>query len=109
MKRKLAQILVVVLAAFALVVFACPSDRSEDGSPSSQIEMLQASRGEIPARPGKRRVDVDSPRFFATGSCLLNSSKRTTTPPTLSSLDFCVLRCWDLVNSKFGLRKPAGS
>jgi hypothetical protein len=92
MKRKLVQILVVVLAAFALVVFVCPGDRSEDGSPSSQLEMLQASRGEIPAHPDKRSLDVDSPRFFATGSCLLSSSKRTT-PPTLPSLDFCVLRC----------------
>jgi hypothetical protein len=94
MKRKFVQLVVVVLAAFAVFSFAYPDDLSDDDSSCSQIEMLHVSAVRIPSHRDQRGLAVDSPRLFAANqsTCSLSSSERTT-PPTLLSLAACVLRC----------------
>jgi hypothetical protein len=94
MRRNFAQILVVVLAVFALFAFVYPDDLCEDDSASSQSEMLKESSVKVPTHRDRQGIAVDSTRIFASNksTCSSSSSERTI-PPTLLSLAACVLRC----------------
>jgi hypothetical protein len=94
MKRKFAQLLVVVLAAFALFAFVYPDDLSENDSASSQSEMLKESSVKVPTHRDQQAVAVDSTRIFASKrSSRSSGSSERTTSPMLLSLAACVLRC----------------
>jgi hypothetical protein len=94
MKRKLARILVAVLASFALFAFVCPDGLSENDSPYSQSEMSKEFLVEIPTHLSQQSLAVDSQRLFASNKSKCSpSSSRKTTSPTVLSLAACVLRC----------------
>jgi hypothetical protein len=94
MKRKLARILVVVLASFALFAFVCPEGLSENDSPYSQGAMSREFSVEIPTHLSQQSLAVDSQRLHASNKCKCSpSSSRKTTSPTVLSLAACVLRC----------------
>jgi hypothetical protein len=94
MRRKLARILVVVLAGFALFAFVCPEGLSENDSPYSQGEMSREFSVEIPTHLSQQSLAVDSQRLLASNKSKCSpSSSRKTTSPTVLSLAACVLRC----------------
>jgi hypothetical protein len=94
MKRKLARILVAVLASFALFAFVFPDRVSESDSPYSQSEVSKEFSVKIPTHLNQQSLAVDSQRLFASNKskCSARSSGKTTSP-TMLSLAACVLRC----------------
>jgi hypothetical protein len=101
MRRNFAQMLVVVLAAFALFAFVYPDDLSENDSACSQSEMLKGSpvristhRDRQAAHRDQEALAVDSTRRVAPNKKTCSpSSSASATSPMLLSLAACVLRC----------------
>jgi hypothetical protein len=90
-KRKFIRVFVVVLAGFALFVFAYPDDLWDDAA-YTPTEMLRESSERLPAH--RDRQTVYSSLFAAsTKSTYSPSSERRTMSPTLVSLSTCVLLC----------------
>jgi hypothetical protein len=94
MKRKLARILVAILASFALFAFVFPGGLSENDSPYSQSEISKEFSVKISTHRNQPSLAVDSQRLFASNKSKCSaSSPGKTTSRTLVSLASCVLRC----------------
>jgi hypothetical protein len=93
MRKKFVQVLVVVLAAFAMLAFSYPDDDPSDDDFGSV--MLQESSVEIATHRDQQTFAADSSAslFVWNENTPSPSSSGKTPSSTLLSLAACVLRC----------------